>query len=377
MYNNSSAIFACYASGQQPVWLFIRSEEFDHVENETIANLFYFDKHVVHNGATLTVTGTAACNDASHLVIEEGGQLIHHNGGVEATVKKYISAYTENGGWYTIAVPFASYNPATELTIADYDLYSYGEAEWINYKAGNFSLSAENGYLYAHNPTITLRMRGTLNSGDYSQIISLDYEGSHANLKGFNLLGNPTAHEITFSKTDDVSDGYYYLDNSENWVYTTSNSVPAGRGFLVKANAEDQTVTLNPQIGQKTETNDAYLYFSVGNEKVCINMDEGVSMPLMDAKISPFSLYFTRDQQSYVMLVLDHASVVELNYLVKHSGEYTLKMEAQSLRLDYLHLLDKQTGTEVDLLASSSYTFKAQTGDDASRFLLMFKPMDK
>ena len=146
---------------------------------------------------------------------------------------------------------------------------------------------------------------------------------------------------------------------------------------MVKANAEGQTVTLNPQVGQKTETNDAYLYFSVGNEKVCINMDEGVSMPLMDSKISSFSLYFTRDQQSYVMLVLDHASVVELNYLVKHSGEYTLKMEAQSLDLDYLHLLDKHTGTEVDLLASPSYTFKAQTGDDASRFLLMFKPMDK
>ena len=375
--NGGNPIFSCYASGQQDVCLFIRSEEFDHTESETIANLFYFDKHTVHNGATLTVTGTAVCTDAGQLVIEDGGQLVHHNGGVQATVKKNISAYTENSGWYTIAVPFASYNPATELTTADYDLYSYGEAEWINYKAGNFSLSAGNGYLYAHNPTVTLRMRGTLNSGDFSQTVSLDYEGSHTNLKGFNLLGNPTAHEITFSKTENVSNGYYYLDDSENWVYTTSNIVPVGRGFLVKANAEGQTVTLNPQVGQKAETNDAYLCLSVGNEKVCINMDEGVSMPLMDSKIRPFSLYFTRDQQSYVMLVLDHNSIVELNYEVKHDGEYTLKMEAQSLRLDYLHLLDKQTGAEVDLLASPSYTFKAQTGDDASRFLLMFKPMDK
>jgi uncharacterized repeat protein (TIGR02543 family) len=375
--NGGNPIFSCYASGQQDVCLFIRSEEFDHTESETIANLFYFDKHTVHNGATLTVTGTAACNDAGQLVIEDGGQLVHHNGGVQATVKEYISAYTENSGWYTIAVPFASYNPATELTTADYDLYSYGEAEWINYKAGNFSLSAGNGYLYAHNPTVTLRMRGTLNSGDFSQTVSLDYEGSHTNLKGFNLLGNPTAHEITFSKTEHVSDGYYYLDDSENWIYTTSNIVPVGRGFLVKANAEGQTVTLNPQVGQKAETNDAYLCFSVGNEKACIKMDEGVSMPLMDSKISSFSLYFTRNQQSYVMLVLDHNSIVELDYEVKHDGEYTLKMEAQSLRLDYLHLLDKQTGTEVDLLASPSYTFKAQTGDDASRFLLMFKPMDK
>ena len=376
--NSGNPIFSCYASGQQDVFLFIRSEVFDHFESETISNLFYFDKHTVHNGATLTVTGTAACNDAGQLIIEDGGQLVHHNGGVQATFKKYINAYTDNSGWYTLAAPFATYNPATDLTTADYDLYAYdAESEWINCKANSFTLSAGNGYLYAHNPTITLRMRGTLNSGDYTQTVNLAYEGSHSNLKGFNLLGNPTAHEITFSKTENVSDGYYYLDNSENWVYTTSNSVPAGRGFLVKANAESQTVTLNPQAGQKSETNDAYIYFSVGDEKVCINMDEGVSMPLMDAKVRPFSLYLTRNQQSYVMLVLGQASAVELNYEVKHNGEYTIKMESQNPDLDYLHLLDKHTGTEVDLLASPSYTFIAQTGDDASRFLLMFKPKAK
>ena len=375
--NSGNPIFSCYATGQQDVYLFIRSEEFDHTESETIANLFYFDKHTVHNGATLTVTGTAACNDAGQLVIEDGGQLIHHNGGVQATVKKYISAYTENSGWYTIAAPFATYNPATELTTANYDLFSYDEAEWINYKAGSFSLNAGNGYLYAHNPTVTLRMRGTLNSGDYIETVGLNYEGSNADLKGFNLLGNPTAHEIIFSKTESVADGYYYLDNAENWIYTTSNSVPVGRGFLVKTNAVGQTVTLNPQAGQKTATNDAYLYLSVDDEKVCINMDEGVSMPMMDPKLRPFSLYLSRDQQSYVMLVLDHALAVELNYQVKHNGEYTLSMEAPNLDLEYLHLLDKLTGAEIDLLASPSYTFEAKIGDDASRFLLMFKPMDK
>jgi hypothetical protein len=52
-------------------------------------------------------------------------------------------------------------------------------------------------------------------------------------------------------------------------------------------------------------------------------------------------------------------------------------MEAQNLDLEYLHLLDKLTGAEIDLLASPSYTFEAKIGDDASRFLLMFKPMDK
>ena len=376
MYNNSNAVFACYATGQQPVCLFIRSEEYDHTGSETIANLFYYDKHTVRSGATLTVSGMAACNDADHLVIEDGGQLVHHSEGVQATFKRYLNAYTDDGGWYTIATPFVSYTPMGSMIGDDYDFYAYDEdadLEWVNYKVNNFVMNTGQGYLYAHNPTVTLRMKGTLNSGNYSQIVDLDYDESSANLKGFNLLGNPTAHEITFSKTEGVSDGYYYLDNDETWTYTTNNSVPAGRGFMVKANGEGMSVTLNPQGRQKNENNKAYLCLSVGSEKVYINMEEGVGMPMMMAS----SLYLSYEQQPYVMLVRNQAPLVELNFEVKHDGEYALKLESPAQDLDYLHLLDKQTNSEIDLLVSPSYTFESRISDDASRFLLIFNSISK
>ena len=376
MYNNSNAVFACYATGQQPVCLFIRSEEYDHTGSETIANLFYYDKHTVRSAATLTVSGMAACNDADHLVIEDGGQLVHHSEGVQATFKRYLNAYTDDGGWYTIATPFVSYTPMGSMIGDDYDFYAYDEdadLEWVNYKVNNFVMNTGQGYLYAHNPTVTLRMKGTLNSGNYSQIVDLDYDESSANLKGFNLLGNPTAHEITFSKTEGVSDGYYYLDNDETWTYTTNNSVPAGRGFMVKANGEGMSVTLNPQGRQKNENNKAYLCLSVGSEKVYINMEEGVGMPMMMAS----SLYLSYEQQPYVMLVRNQAPLVELNFEVKHDGEYALKLESPAQDLDYLHLLDKQTNSEIDLLVSPSYTFESRISDDASRFLLIFNSISK
>ena len=40
--------------------------------------------------------------------------------------------------------------------------------------------------------------------------------------------------------------------------------------------------------------------------------------------------------------------------------------------MDYLHLIDNLTGTDVDLLATPSYTFEGKRTDYASRFRLVF-----
>lgn len=379
MYNSDSNIFSCYASGQQTVQLYIRSEESNHPQSETITTIFPFDKHTVGSGATLTVTGTATVNDASHLVLEDGAQFVHHNAGVMATVKKTIAAYSGDGGWYTIATPFASYVPAGTMVGNDYDLYAYDEdgdsqgMEWINYKPnGSFSLASGMGYLYAHNPGTTLRMMGTLNSGTYYQTVNLGYANSDATLKGFNLLGNPTAHEITFSKTSNVSNGYYYLENGSTWTYTTSNTVPVGRGFLVKANAGGQSVTLNPQSKGRSDDQGQFLCIAVGDEKAYVKLDEGVSMPLLSLRGQHSSLYLLSERQPYVMLVRDGADALDLCYEPRHNGTQTLSFDLQGLNLDYLHLIDNLTGADVDLLTTPSYTFNARTTDYASRFRLVF-----
>jgi len=386
--NGNNPIFSCYASTSTmaKVELYIRSEEYDHTENETIANLFSFDKHTIHSDVTLTVSGTATCTDASHLILEDGAQLVHHSDNVQATVKKSIAGYLGNGGWYTIAVPFSSYIPAnTSMVSDDYDLYAYDEdgdnegKEWRNYKATAFNLASGQGYLFAHNPATTLRMVGTLNSGTYSQTVNLGYANQDDNLKGFNLLGNPTAHDISFTKTDNVSDGYYYLSNSENWIYETGNTVPVGRGFLVKANAAGESVTLNPQSKRgvvKTVCTpslpESYLCISIDESKAYVKLREGVSMPLFSLNGHHAPLYLTREGKRYVMLVADQTSSIDLSYEARQAGRHTLKLDAEGLGLNYLHLIDHKTGFDIDLLAMPEYTFETCSEDYAARFQLVF-----
>ena len=379
--NGSSPIFSCYAStsNMAKVELYIRSEEYNHTESETIANIFSFDKHTIGNGVTLTVSGTATCNDASRMILEEGAQFVHHNDGVMATVKKSVEAYTDDGGWYTIASPFVSYAPAGTMVGNNYDLYAFNEAgslEYVNHKVGDgFDLIPGQGYLYAHNPAVTLRMTGTLNSGDYTQTVSLGYANSDTNLKGFNLLGNPVAHEIGFSKTESVSDGYYYLNNDEAWVYTTATTVPAGRGFMVKANAENQSVTLNPQ-SQRSENREEgqYLCVNIGEAKAYVKLNEGVSMPLADLKGKHSDLYFLSDHRPYTMLVRDGAEAIDLCFEPRSNGLMTITVDAEDLDFGCLHLIDNKTGNDVDLLATPSYSFEAKTTDYPSRFRLVFAP---
>lgn len=372
--NNDNPIFSCYASNSTmaKVTLFIRSEEFDHTKSEAIANLFPFDKHTVRSGASLTVNVTATCNDPSHLIIEDGAQLIHHNNDLKATMKKAIAAYSGDGGWYTIATPFVNYNP-TEITTNSYDLYAYNESadqEWENYKAGSFNMTCGSGYLYAHNPSTTLRMTGTLTIGDYSKAVELSYENSEENLRGFNLLGNPTAHDITFTTTGNVSDGYYYLSNHDGWEYSTSNNVPVGRGFLVKANAANQSVTLNPQSKGESMVKEHFISLDIDGDKAYVKMTEGVSMPMLNFQGKSSSVYLTRDGQAYTMLVRDNAESIDLCYRPKRHSKHTLSVTANGV--DYLHLIDHKTGTDIDLIATPNYSFESTSSDYTSRFQLKF-----
>ena len=318
MYNNSSNIFSCYASGQKEVCLFVQSDVFE----------------------------------------------------------KEIEGYTDNGGWYTIAAPFADFKPS-QIATADYDLYAYdedGEKEWINYKAhlSDFPVSPTSGYLYAHNPGTTLHITGTFNSDDYSATVNLSYANSEAEIKGFNLLGNPTTHNIIFTKSDNVSDGYYYLSNSETWIYEASNNVPTGRGFLVKANATGQTVTLNPQ-SKRGEATDQYLCVAIDNEKAYVKMNEGVSMPLFALNGKSSNLYLTHEGKPYIMLVRDGAHSVDLNYQPRKNGTHTLTISSTAnCQLPTLNLVDRLTGAHIDLLATPSYSFESTGNDYASRFELVF-----
>ena len=97
---------------------------------------------------------------AANLIIEDGGQLVYDKSGLQGTVQKAISPYTQNGndGWHLLAYPLTGNGTVAEqenMLINDYDLYYYDEPThyWMNYKdtVNDFNqLEAGEGYLYAN-----------------------------------------------------------------------------------------------------------------------------------------------------------------------------------------------------------------------------------
>ena len=132
----------------------------------TVGSLYIHGNHVltIMPEATLTVTEILETEGySSNIVIEDGGQLIHSNENVYATVKKTMKAHDENGdNWTLISSPLAgSSSPSWGIWYMlsnDYDLYYYDEPMhyWNNYKQADNSfdyLESGKGYLYANSGT--------------------------------------------------------------------------------------------------------------------------------------------------------------------------------------------------------------------------------
>ena len=61
-----------------------------------------------------------------------------------------------------------------------------------------------------------------------------------------------------------------------------------------------------------------------------------------------------------------------VSFKAAENGTYTISVVAENVEMNYLHLIDNMTGTDVDLLATPSYSFEANTTDYANRFRLVF-----
>lgn len=98
----------------------------------------------IKDGGVLTVNETLTNADVNALIIEEGGQLIHHNADVAATFKNEIVVPAgtwgeeDNTGWQFISSPMENVNTSDFIPAdGDYDLYMYdgtNEYQWQNFK---------------------------------------------------------------------------------------------------------------------------------------------------------------------------------------------------------------------------------------------------
>ena len=333
----------------------------------------------IPNGYTLTADEIVS-DAAAKLVVADGGQLVCDNlEGVFATVQKTVEGYGDgNDKWYFIASPLVegtSHQSVGNLVNEEgYDLYAFDQTEkleWRNFKNNDLTLNPGEGYLYANQAEITLEFVGELNNG--LENVPLEYvEG--CSFKGWNLIGNPYTYQVYASQS------YYVLDEAGQALKPTpvsqASAIDPCTGLMVMATGEGESVTFNKS---PMRVNQGGLWLNVASsirseasDCAFVSFSADDALPKFVFKADHPKLYIPQEDTEYAIAVADRQDEVAVNFKAAQEGSYTLSVNISGVDMEYLHLIDNLTGIETDLLATSTYTFKACPADFASRFRLAF-----
>ena len=342
------------------------------------------------------------------ITIADGGQLIHSNDNVKATVQKHIVGYgTSEGGYRLITNPsMTTQNPETlEMTSGNYDLYWFDqsqELEWQNYKQNVFNLENGKGYLYANSADTDLEVSGVLNRANADINVPVTYNANAA-FAGFNLVGNPFVCDAYLS---DGRDFYVLNESGDDLVTATSNVIAPMQGVFVQAAEGEDTIAFTThqdqaQAPQATQRQGVVLEVSkvqpqppqapwrgdVVFDRAIVRFGEGGEerhRNLEKYQLNPnhSKIYIPQDGKDYAVVVVASDSEatqgeIPVNFRAETNGTYTLTV-TKSLNsifsiLNYLHLIDNMTGADVDLLQTPTYTFDSKVTDYESRFKLVFE----
>jgi hypothetical protein len=156
-------------------------------------------------------------------------------------------------------------------------------------------------------------------------------------------------------------------------------AIPACTGVMVKAENMGETVVFSRTPLSKT-VNSKLLQISVVQEgvnaaydKAIVSFNAGEELEKMVFNEGKVKLYIPKDGREYAISYAQKQEEMPLHFKTTENGNYTLKIQLEGMEMSYLHLFDTKTGTEVDLLQTPTYTFEAQSSDDAARFMLVFK----
>ena len=384
---NNGTIFACYASGQSDIYLFVKNNDnnYEYYGSEITysgTSIPSGETLTVGTGSVMTISNNSFTNgDPANLVIEDGGQLVFNNDNVQATMKKSTAHAGAKavGDWYTIASPLAA-NVATDgvthLTtgISGYDLYRYDEESsmWENIKAhGDFTqLEVGRGYLYWNADGVDIEFAGKLRNDDVTYNLTADGTGTY---KGMNLIGNPFSQDITVSNiTGATLTGGYVLSKAGAWSAEITEFKPC-QGFLVQVNAA-KNITISKSAA-KSRANRNYIAFTVANsqyEDVTYAMfEEGLGLNKINHRNANIPmLYIAQNDENYAIATMsDETQSFNLNFKAMTTGQYTLSYKAEG-KYDYLHVIDRLTGEDIDMLLDGEYSFIASPSDNDARFIV-------
>ena len=278
-------------------------------------------------------------------------------------------------GYFLIASP-VTVDPATVegMTAGAFDLYSFDEGEtdeWRNYEATAFNLVPGKGYLYAKKATtegevFSFTLTGTPYNGD-PIILS---KTADAEWSGLNLVGNP------FNQIAYIDRDFYTMSASgDQIVPATNETIQVMEGIFVYADTDREEMQFSTEApaepGEKIIMN---VTRNRGNviDRAIVRFGEGRMLPKFQLNENSTKIYMTEGNQDFAIVRSADEGEMPVNFKASENGNYTLSVNAENIEMEYLHLIDNMTGADVDLLATPSYSFEANTTDYTSRFRLVF-----
>lgn len=291
-----------------------------------------------------------------------------------------VQGYTTNAdGWRLIASPLAETilaNDVLNMTTGDFDLYRFNQSsdtQWENWKKEgsshyHFGLEPGKGYLYANNSNTTLTFIGTKYSGDGNVTLSRAVGSS---LAGWNLIGNPFTQAATVAK-----DFYMMNNDGSGLIAATGHNVAAMEGIMVYAENDGEIVTFVPNTRNSQADEQIVLNLSRGEsdviDRVIVRLGESGTLPKYSLNDNNAKIYVAQEDMDYAVVHGFESGNMQVNFESKHIGEYSFSVNLENADVKYLHLLDKITGDDVDMLSEGYYTFIGSPSDRNDRFVLCF-----
>ena len=345
--------------------------------NGDIINFYLHDLQNNCNFAGICTTTIELVNGDELGLDIIGGDIFVLNFQTEQTFTKDIAAYTEDGGYYLIASPIGEVSPndVTNMMANDIDLYYFDQnasdgLEWINIRDGNTNLIPGKGYLYANSGDVTLVFTGYPYDGNGVVVLSKNAENNpDGGFEGRNLVGNPFA-QIAY-----VSKPFYTMnDDGSEIISVTDNTVEAMQGIFVVANEDGETVTFSTEPSKAQSQIVLNVTRNRGNaiDRAIVRFGEGDVLPKFMLNNNNTKVYIPQDNNEYAVVRSTGSGELPVNFKAAQNGTYTISVNAEEVDVNYLHLIDNQTGADINLLQTSSYSFDALTTDFASRFKLVF-----
>lgn len=377
---------------------------FTNVDGNNWSNPANWEPRIPASRDDAVINGACVATEADlifkSLTIKDGAQFFApSNAAITATVEKYISAYTPNtkNNYYFVSSPITTelnYNTFESVGMlqGDYDLYSFEQdpvdgLEWQNFKEMEELEADFAGYLYANAQNTTLSFNGTLflDLEDGVDIYSkLTYDEDYP-FPGFNLVGNPypSNAKVTSSTSAKIA-GFYTLNEARNEVVVCNSNEPVVApctALFAVANATKAKLSFAPIQGENADARNFQSSMCIevfSNEmlkdRACVRFSEGNNLQKFSLNPEATHVFFREEGKDFAAIQgNERMSQLPLYFETREYGTYTINVKLENMNCEYLHLIDNMTGADIDLNVTPSYTFRANQGDYASRFKLVFE----